>query len=169
LKRPTEIDFLSTVDWEHPKTPAEGVNFVHHLHATRAALPSPMHQLSTALPIGQYCLKNINISDVAQELDLLNLMGYDFAGPWTEISDHHAQLFTPYGDGSPSLENLVPMRPNMSYHGVSQPTSWSSASLRMLGSSKARRGQDSHSMGVARSITRPFPQSGLRKHKLITR
>ncbi|KAH8780442.1 glycoside hydrolase superfamily [Hyaloscypha finlandica] len=82
---------LIDIDWEHPKTPAEGVNFVHHLHATRAALPSQMHQLSTALPM-------------AQDLDLLNLMGYDFAGPGTEISDHHAQLFTPCRDGSPSLE-----------------------------------------------------------------
>jgi chitinase len=54
--------------------------------------------------MGQYCLKNINLSEAAQELDLLNLMGYDFAGPWTERSGHHAQLFTPYGDGSPSLE-----------------------------------------------------------------
>jgi chitinase len=53
--------------------------------------------------MGQYRLKNINLSDAAQDLDLLNLRGYDFAGPGTEISDHHAQLFTPYGDGSPSL------------------------------------------------------------------
>ena len=74
--------------------------------------------------MGQYCLKNINLSDAAQELDLLNLMGYDFAGPWTEISDHHAQLFTPYRDGSPHSKNLVSTGSNMSYHGVSQPTSW---------------------------------------------
>jgi chitinase len=40
--------------------------------------------------MGQYSLKNINLSDAAQDLDLLNLMGYDFAGPETEISDHHA-------------------------------------------------------------------------------
>ncbi|PMD58029.1 glycoside hydrolase family 18 protein [Hyaloscypha bicolor E] len=89
---------------EHPETPAEGENFVHLLRATQAALPSPTHQLSTALPMGQYYLKNINLFEAAQELDLLNLMGYDFAGPWTEISGHQAQLFTPYGDGSPSLK-----------------------------------------------------------------
>jgi chitinase len=54
--------------------------------------------------MGQYCLKNVNLSEAAQELDLLNLMGYDFAGRWTENSGHQAQLFTPYGDGSPSLK-----------------------------------------------------------------
>ena len=107
MKRPTEIDFSSTVDWEHPKTRAEGENFVHLLRATRAALPSPTHQLNTALPMDQYCLKNINLSEAAQELDLLNLMGYDFAGRRTENSDHQAQLFTPYGDGSPSAKKIL--------------------------------------------------------------
>jgi chitinase len=51
--------------------------------------------------MGQYCLKNINLCEVAQEVDLLNLMGYDFAGPWTELSNHHAQLFPPHGERSP--------------------------------------------------------------------
>jgi chitinase len=53
--------------------------------------------------VGQYCLKNIDLSTAAQELDFLNLMGYDFTGPWTELSGHHSQLFTPQG-GHPSLK-----------------------------------------------------------------
>jgi chitinase len=53
--------------------------------------------------VGQYCLKNINLSAAAQQLDFLNLMGYDFAGPWSELSGHHSQLFTPQG-GHPSLK-----------------------------------------------------------------
>ena len=28
-------------------------------------------------------------------LDLINLMTYDFSGPWTETCGHHAQLYTP--------------------------------------------------------------------------
>jgi chitinase len=100
---PIEIDLSPTVDWEHPKTPSQGDDFIHLLRATRAALPSPKYQLTTALPMGQYCLKHINLPAAAQELDLLNLMGYDFAGAWTELSGHHSQLFPSQGDIPPSL------------------------------------------------------------------
>jgi chitinase len=119
--------------------------------------------------MGQYYLKNINLFEAAQELDLLNLMGYDFAGPWTEISGHQAQLFTPYGDGSPSLKKSCS-------NGVKYVLSRGfPANKLVLGIPafarffQARQAQDSHSLGAARSITRAFRQSGLRKHKLITR
>jgi chitinase len=119
--------------------------------------------------MGQYYLKNINLFEAAQELDLLNLIGYDFAGPWTEIPGHQAQLSTPYGDGSPSLKIFCS-------NGVKYVLSRGfPANKLVLGIPayarffQARQGQDSHSLGAARSITRAFRQSGLRKHKLITR
>lgn len=93
----------NTVDWEHPKTPSQGQDFVELLRATRIALPNP-HLLTTALPTGQYCLKNINLLEASRELDLLNLMAYDFTGSWTEVSGHQAQLFSPPGEKHACLQ-----------------------------------------------------------------
>ncbi|KAI1206571.1 glycoside hydrolase family 18 protein [Annulohypoxylon truncatum] len=86
------------IDWEHPETPEAGSNFILLLRALRSALPSPRYLLTTALPVGEYCLKNIDIGAAGQLLDTLNLMGYDFNGPWTDVCGHHAQLLRQPGD-----------------------------------------------------------------------
>src|SRR5687767_8435496 len=84
-----------TVDWEHPTTTEQGSNFLRILHDVRKSLPSPQYLLTTALPTGEYCLKNIDLKSAARYLDYLNLMGYDFTGGWTEVAGHHAQLHAP--------------------------------------------------------------------------
>ncbi|KAH7062514.1 glycoside hydrolase [Macrophomina phaseolina] len=83
------------IDWEHPTTPADGTNYVHLLAALRAALPAPAYLLTAALPAGEWCLRNIPLGALSAHLDHLNLMCYDFAGPWTPRAGHHAQLFAP--------------------------------------------------------------------------
>ncbi|KAI1401148.1 glycoside hydrolase family 18 protein [Hypoxylon fuscum] len=80
------------IDWEHPTTPNDGANYIKLLRALREALPSPRYLITTALPTGEYCLKNIDVRAAGKLLDSLNLMGYDFNGPWTDVSGHHAQL-----------------------------------------------------------------------------
>ncbi|KAI1134890.1 glycoside hydrolase family 18 protein [Hypoxylon sp. FL0543] len=90
------------IDWEHPTTPKEGADYIALLQALREALPSPQYLLTTALPVGEYCLKNIDLVAADQLLDTLHLMGYDFYGSWTQVSGHHAQLLT-----SPGAENSV--------------------------------------------------------------
>ncbi|KAI1456727.1 glycoside hydrolase family 18 protein [Annulohypoxylon moriforme] len=86
------------IDWEHPTAPSDGANYILLLRALRSVLPSPQYLLTTALPVGEYCLKNIDIPTLAQLLDSLNLMGYDFNGPWTDVCGHHAQLLRQPGD-----------------------------------------------------------------------
>jgi chitinase len=44
--------------------------------------------------VGEYCLRNIDLRAAATMLDFLNLMGYDFTGQWSDVSGHHAQLFS---------------------------------------------------------------------------
>ena len=83
------------VDWEHPSSTQQGVDYVQLLAALREALPSPRFLLTTALPAGEWVLKNINLKQAATYLDYINLMTYDFSGPWTSICGHHAQLYTP--------------------------------------------------------------------------
>ncbi|KAI8626122.1 glycoside hydrolase family 18 protein [Xylariaceae sp. FL1651] len=80
------------IDWEHPETAHDGASYIALLTALREALPSPRYLLTTALPVGEYCLRHIDLVSAGRLLDGLNLMGYDFNGPWTDACGHHAQL-----------------------------------------------------------------------------
>lgn len=83
------------MDWEHPTTPQQGRDFVELLGAVRRTLPSPHYLVTSALPVGEYCLRNIDLAKACRSLDLLNLMAYDFTGTWTQVCGHHAQLQAP--------------------------------------------------------------------------
>ncbi|KAJ5708765.1 hypothetical protein N7488_008566 [Penicillium malachiteum] len=80
------------VDWEHPSTPKQGEGYVKLLNILREYFPSPQFILTSALPTGEWCLRNIDILAASKSCDFINLMTYDFAGSWTELSGHHAQL-----------------------------------------------------------------------------
>ncbi|KAM0323322.1 hypothetical protein ACHAQA_008914 [Verticillium albo-atrum] len=87
-----ELDGVD-IDWEHPKDVNEGHNFLHLLYTIRMQLPGPRYLLTTALPPGEWVLRNINLAQAAQYLDFLNLMAYDLTGGWTAVSGHQAQLY----------------------------------------------------------------------------
>jgi chitinase len=84
------------LDWEHPSSPEQGEDYVALMQNLRCHLPRPHHLLTTALPVGEYVLKHINLRFLSISIDLLNLMTYDFAGSWSDgQSGHHAQLTAP--------------------------------------------------------------------------
>ncbi|KAF2085692.1 glycoside hydrolase family 18 protein [Saccharata proteae CBS 121410] len=83
------------IDWEHPSDPTEGANYIRLLSTLRTFLPSSRFTLTTALPAGEWALRHINLAHASQYLDLINVMAYDFAGPWIPTTEHHAQLFAP--------------------------------------------------------------------------
>ena len=89
------LSIISVVDWEYPSDPRQGHHYVQLLAAVRKALPAPNYLLTSALPAGEWALKNIDIGQAATCLDFVNLMTYDFSGPWTDTCGHHAQLYTP--------------------------------------------------------------------------
>ena len=99
------------VNWEHPSNPAQGRDYVNLLSTLRTALPSQRYVLTSALPCGEYNLANINIGQATHFLDYINLMCYDFSGPWTTFCGHQAQLHSPkkpYDDASKiSCESAV--------------------------------------------------------------
>jgi chitinase len=98
----------SSVDWEHPADPQQGMDYVRLLAKLREALPAPRYILATCLPAGQWALRNIDLSKAQLYLDLINLMAYDFAGPWTNESGHHAQLYSPSRNpGAASCQSCV--------------------------------------------------------------
>lgn len=92
---PSLTPAVSPVDWEHPKDPVQGRNYLCLLQTCRNHFPSSQYLLTSALPTGEWCLRNIDISTVATTLDWINLMCYDFSGPWTELSGHQSQLYSP--------------------------------------------------------------------------
>jgi chitinase len=82
-------------------------------------MPAPKYLLTSALPTGEYCLKHLNLPVVAQLLDFLNLMGYDFTGGWTDVCGHHAQLLPP----SNNLNEVYPTLRKSCQRGVDYLTS----------------------------------------------
>ncbi|KAL7946767.1 glycoside hydrolase family 18 protein [Trichoderma barbatum] len=91
-----EIDGVD-IDWEHPKNEEQGRNYVNLLRECRNALPKEDYFLTTALPVGKYILKHIDLGLVARLVNYVNLMAYDFTGSWTNVCGNHAQLHLPRG------------------------------------------------------------------------
>jgi chitinase len=89
------------VDWEHPSDPQQGRDFLALLAVIRLHLPNDEYILTAALPAGQWVLQNIDLYKAQEYLDFLNLMAYDFSGPWTPYAGHHAQLYAD-NEGEPS-------------------------------------------------------------------
>ncbi|PSS08652.1 glycoside hydrolase family 18 protein [Amorphotheca resinae ATCC 22711] len=94
------------IDWEYPNDVEQGRNFLALLAAIRLHLPDDRYLLTAALPAGQWALQNIDLYKAQDYLDFINLMAYDFAGPWSPTSGHHAQLF-PGSAGEPSGSTAV--------------------------------------------------------------
>ncbi|KAF2266024.1 glycoside hydrolase [Lojkania enalia] len=83
------------IDWEHPSDSRQGEDYIALLATLRSYLPAPQYMLSSALPAGEWALQHINLAHASNYLDMVNLMSYDFSGPWVPKCGHQAQLFTP--------------------------------------------------------------------------
>lgn len=64
----------------------------------RLHLPEDQYVLTAALPANRGILQYIPLQASAEYLDYINLMAYDFFGPWTHESGHHSQLYAMQGD-----------------------------------------------------------------------
>jgi chitinase len=89
---------MDIVDWEHPADPQQGRDFLALLATIRLHLPDEEYILTAALPAGQWALQHIDLSRAQEYLDYINLMAYDFTGPWTSTAGHHAQLYSGTSD-----------------------------------------------------------------------
>ncbi|KAI9802229.1 MAG: hypothetical protein M1825_002950 [Sarcosagium campestre] len=83
------------VDWESPASAEEGRHYVKLMAALRDHFPRPELLLTSAWPAGAWALKHINVGEAQSFLDYINLMAYDFSGPWVTETGHLAQLHAP--------------------------------------------------------------------------
>ncbi len=97
------------IDWEFPGYtdhgggPADTRNFTLLLSGLRDSLDDFGRQalkrclLTAALPAGGEHLQNMEVRNIAQRLDQLNIMTYDFYGVWDTLSGHNSPLYPSIG------------------------------------------------------------------------
>ncbi len=98
------------LDWEYPGQkgednvfrPEDKGNFTLLLETLRAHLDAQTarddrekrpYLLTIAAGSGASYLAHTDMAEVQQHLDFVNLMTYDFHGPWTAVTGHHANLY----------------------------------------------------------------------------
>ncbi|KAK4147801.1 endochitinase B1 [Dichotomopilus funicola] len=91
-----EASGLDGIDivWPYPYTPEQGRDFLSLLAAVRIYLPEDRYILTATLSAIKPVLQNIDLRQSAEYLDTVNLNTFDFFGPWSPKSGHHAQLYT---------------------------------------------------------------------------
>lgn len=116
------------IDWEHPGSngaangvplgsPADAGNYVLLMQDLRAALDAlgrerghdvgKRYLLTTAIATTREALARMAMGRAAPSLDLVFMMTYDFAGPWTKTAFHHTALRSPRPGDDISLEASV--------------------------------------------------------------
>jgi chitinase len=108
------------IDWEYPGyeehggTIADRRNFtllLRSLSDTLIALgrlAGKQYLLTAALPAGGVHVRNIEAAEVAEVLDRVNLMTYDFYGPWDPLTNHNSPLYpSPGSDPSRCVDASV--------------------------------------------------------------
>ncbi|QPC75445.1 hypothetical protein HYE68_006197 [Fusarium pseudograminearum] len=90
-----EASGLDGIDiaWEYPCDAQQGYDFLALLAAVRIHLPEEHYVLTAALPAAKAVLQFLDLMEIAEYLDFINLMAYDFFGSWTPKAGHHAQLY----------------------------------------------------------------------------
>lgn len=119
------------IDWEHPGnngasngvqlgSPADGGHFVQLLQDLRAGLDAlgretgRRYALTVAINTTQEQLRRMPMGAAARSLDLVFMMTYDFAGPWTRQAAHHTALRS----GKPGADSLEKSVADLKAEGV---------------------------------------------------
>ncbi|KAF0691720.1 Aste57867_17108 [Aphanomyces stellatus] len=91
------LDFID-VDWEYPEGENDMPHFVDLLAAIRTEYKTNPNvsfeaELSVASPAGPAHYGNWDFGGVCGQVDFINAMTYDLAGPWSQYTDHQTNLY----------------------------------------------------------------------------
>ncbi|KAJ4176057.1 Chitinase 4 [Fusarium falciforme] len=89
------------IDWEYPSSGQDADNMVLLLRAVRDEMdlyatkfaPGHHFQLSIAAPAGPEHYSKLRLSELADILDHVNIMAYDYAGSFGNVAGHTANLY----------------------------------------------------------------------------
>ena len=82
------------IDWEIPVAPHDTNNCTMLMQALRAQFPSPKYEISMAIPSDPRSWgSGFDVPSLAPYLDFINVMTYDFHGPWSDHAGHNSPLF----------------------------------------------------------------------------
>ncbi|KAL7929119.1 endochitinase 42 [Trichoderma chlorosporum] len=99
------------IDWEYPADSTQASNMILLLKEVRSQLDAYASQyapgyhflLTIAAPAGKDNYSKLRLADLGQVLDYINLMAYDYAGSFSPLTGHDANLFA-----NPSNPNATP-------------------------------------------------------------
>ncbi|KAJ2559591.1 hypothetical protein EV175_000274 [Coemansia sp. RSA 1933] len=99
------------IDWEHPveggmdgngRSPMDGHNYLALLRELREALDLQArgarfgrYEISIATSATPSVYRHLDLGAIARVVDHINVMAYDYAGPWSATTAHHQNLFRP--------------------------------------------------------------------------
>lgn len=93
------------IDWEFPTAPQDRANFVALLHEFREQLDAlgSGHFLSVALPAGEQNFSLIDLPGAAHQADFVNLLTFDYNGPFNNHTGFVAPLVQTQFDSNPKF------------------------------------------------------------------
>jgi chitinase len=82
------------IDWEVPVAPHDTSHCIMLMQDLRNRFPAPRWLLSMAIPSDPSSFgSGFNVPALAPSLDFINVMTYDFHGPWTDHAGHNSPIF----------------------------------------------------------------------------
>lgn len=86
------------VDWEFP-APEDAANYLALLQEFRRQMNATRHGLRLTIAAGQgpEMYHSVDFAAVAEVVDHIGLMNYDYSGPWHKETGFHAPLFSAHG------------------------------------------------------------------------
>ncbi|WP_312372400.1 glycoside hydrolase family 18 protein [Lachnoclostridium sp.] len=95
------------IDWEYPTRDNSGLikarpedteNFILLMKEIRSKFnelsktSDKKYTLSFAAPMGDWAVETYGIKEVSNSVNYINLMAYDYVGPWSRVTGHHSNL-----------------------------------------------------------------------------